>query len=91
MPITTYFSSLLHFLQSIIKDNTDNFLLLLIFSCKYFICDVDGDDGGDHRNLEDGRMSLHSFLGLCDHVDVERRIRSVTTKMLEVSIDGVFC
>ena len=91
MPITTYFTSLLHFLQSIIKYNTDNFLLLLIFSCKFFICDVDGDDGGDHRNLEDGRMSLHSFLGLCDHVDVERRIRSVTTKRLEVSIDGVFC
>ena len=36
-------------------------------------------------------MSLYSFLGLCDHVDVERRIRSVTTKRLEVSIDGVFC
>ena len=75
------------------KYNTDNFLLLFIFSLPYifvyFICDVDGDDGGDHRNLEGGRMSLHSFLGLCDHVDVESRIRSVITEMLEVSVDGV--
>ena len=79
MPITTYFTSLLHFLP------------LVIFSCKYLICDVEGDDGGDHRKLEEGHMSLHSFIGLCDHVDVESRIRSVTTERLEVSVDGVLC
>ena len=36
-------------------------------------------------------MNLHSFLGLCDHVDVESRIQSVTTERFEVSVDGVLC